>query len=263
MLRRVVIGSAIAATSWYAYYRVTRWRETWGREPGEAALPLAGDDLLPAADVSDTRGITIDAPPEAVWPWLVQMGYGRGGWYSYDQLDMKGHSADEVRHEWQSLAVGDTVPTDPGGGFLVRVLEAGSALVLYADGELMASQRGSRGASVPVGSDAPGLAASGRFLDAAVAPDFAASWAFVLRPLPDGRTRLLERFRFASDGETPASRILGPLLGFGVFVMVHRQLLGIRERAERPARQGTVPAAADIAPSSPGDPQSAGEPVPA
>ena len=58
----------------------------------------------------DTRTIEVDAAPEDVWPWLVQMGYGRAGWYSYDQMDQKGRSADEIVPEWQGLAVGDTMP---------------------------------------------------------------------------------------------------------------------------------------------------------
>ena len=141
MLKRVVVGSAIAAASWYAFYRVTRWRATWGVDPAETEGSLPGDELVPEPTVSDTRGITIDAPPAAVWPWLLQLGYGRGGWYSYDQLDMKGRSADTILPEHQTLAVGDIVPTDPGGGFEVRVLDPERALVLMVDDELAARRR--------------------------------------------------------------------------------------------------------------------------
>jgi hypothetical protein len=231
MLKRVLVGSAIAATSWYAFYRVTRWRATWGVDPAEADRALPGDDLVPDAGAVDTRGITIDAPPERVWPWLVQMGYGRGGWYSYDQLDMKGRSADAILPEHQSLAVGDTVPTDPGGGFVVRILEPGRALVLGVDEEILARRAPDR-SSV---TEAPGLAASGRFLESAVPPQFRASWAFVLEPTATGGTRLIERFRAWFGPGTPVNPVMGPMLGFGVFVMMRRQLLGIRERAQRPA----------------------------
>jgi hypothetical protein len=229
MLKRIVVGSTIAATSWYAFYRVTRWRAAWGSDPAERAMILPGDELVPGAAAVDTRAITIDAPPEAVWPWLVQMGYGRAGWYSYDKLDMKGRSADEILPEYQALAVGDMVPTDPGGGFVVRVLEPGRALVLGIDEEILAR----RDASGNVGLEAPGLAASGTFMKAAVPPEFRASWAFVLEPIDGGRTRLIERFRAWFGASTPISPAMGPLLDLGVFVMVRRQLLGIRERAER------------------------------
>src|SRR6478672_6897855 len=86
----------------------------WGATSREQAQPLVGDDLLPAVDLSATRAITVDAPADAVWPWLVQLGQGRGGFYSYDWLEqMVGagiRSADYIVPELQQLAVGDTVP---------------------------------------------------------------------------------------------------------------------------------------------------------
>ena len=75
-----------------------------GCVPGDANRPLAGDDLIPDAGIVDTRSLVIDAPPSAVWPWLVQLGFGRGGWYSYDRLDMSGSSADRILPEFQDLA---------------------------------------------------------------------------------------------------------------------------------------------------------------
>jgi hypothetical protein len=156
------------------------------------------------------------------------MGYGRAGWYSWDRLDMKGDSADRILAEHQGLAVGDTVPTDPGGGFEVRVLEPHEALVLHVDPQVLAA-RETKGKADAVPA---GLAASGKFLETTVPQDFAASWAFVLRSLPDGRTRLLERFRARMGSQTSGSRALGPLLGFGVFVMTQKQMTGIKARAE-------------------------------
>jgi hypothetical protein len=232
MIKRIVVGSAIAAGSWAAYVAARQWYRTWGIDPAEAAKLLPGDELVAEPTACDTRGITIDAPPEAVWPWLVQMGYGRGGWYSYDAMDMKGASSDVIVPEHQSLAVGDVVPTDPGGGFIVKVVEPDQALVLYLDPEVLATRKD---AAVPAAL-APGLAVSGRFLETATPPQFTAAWIFALEPLEGGRTRLIERFRVRMDGATPASRFLAPALGVGVFVMTRRQMLGIKARAEKLAR---------------------------
>jgi hypothetical protein len=240
MLKRIVVGSAIAAGSWAAYYAIRQWWATWGADPAEAARPLPGDDLVPVAQSTDTRGITIEAPPSAVWPWLVQMGYGRAGWYSYDRLDMRGRSADEIRPEWQGLAVGDLLPTDAGGGFVVRELEPERALVAFIDTDIAAAQRGTGGVDIPVAA-APGLAASGRFMGAAMPPTFAVSWSFVLEPLGSDRTRLIERVRLGIEGGSRGTRAMGPVLGFGVFVMMERQMRGIRERAERAAQPTVTP----------------------
>ena len=232
MIKRIVVGSAIAAGAWAAYAATQRWYRTWGIDPVETLKVLPGDELVPGSTACDTRGITIDAPANAVWPWLVQMGYGRGGWYSYDAIDMKGASSDAMLPEHQSLAVGDVVPTDPGGGFVVKVVEPERALALYVDPEILAARKD---AAAPA-AEAPGLAVSGRFLETATPPKFTAAWIFVLEPLGGSQTRLLERFRVRMDGESTGSRFLAPLLGFGVFVMTQRQMLGIRSRAEKLAR---------------------------
>jgi hypothetical protein len=207
----------------------------------DTALPLSGDELIEAPGASDARGITIAAPPEAVWPWLVQMGYGRAGWYSYDKLDMKGTSADRILPEHQALAVGDIVPTDPAGGFEVKVLDPGRTLVLYVDTALVTARAKAMADGTTEATPA-GLAASGKFLQTATPPDFAVSWTFHLRPERDGGTRLLERVRLRAGEGTGATKALAPLMGFGVFVMLQRQMVGIRERAEgNPTAPGVRP----------------------
>src|SRR5215211_471483 len=121
MLKRLFILGAAAASAGAAI-GVSRARtefRTWGVDPATSNADLPGDELVPDAEALDTRCLDIVAPPEAVWPWLVQMGYGRGGWYSWDQLDMSMPSADRIVPELQQLAVGDIVPTHPGGGFEV------------------------------------------------------------------------------------------------------------------------------------------------
>jgi hypothetical protein len=227
MLKRIIVGAGIAAAGWAAYAGIRQWRATWGVDPDEAARSLPGDDLVEAAQASDTRGITIEAPADLVWPWLVQMGFGRGGWYSIDQLDMRGKSADHIVDEWQGLAVGDVLPTHPGGGFAVRLLEPGHALALYADTATMQPPEGAAPEKVPAG-----LAASGAFLSA-TPTEFAASWTFVVEPIDARRTRLIERVRYWSAEGSAVSNVALSMLGFGVFVMMQRQMVGIRTRAER------------------------------
>jgi hypothetical protein len=231
--RMAFVGAIIGTTAGIGIGRSVRTWRTWGIDPLEANKPLAGDELVPVPSAVETRSITIDAPPAAVWPWLVQMGYGRGGWYSYDQLDMRGASATKILPEHQVIAVGDIVPTSPSTGFVVREIEPGRALVLFSDTALVQSQAVAAAEDVNVSErQVPvGLAASGAFLGRSP-QDFAASWAFSLEPLDDGRTRLIERFRVRFDGAGPAFRLVGPIMGIGVFVMVRRQLLGIRDRAE-------------------------------
>ena len=136
-LATVLILAAGAA----ALVRITvvPWARSWGRVADDSG-PLPGDDLVDEATAIETRGIDINATPDEVWPWLVQMGYGRAGWYSYDALDMNMPSTKVIRPELAELKVGDVMPTHPGGGFLVRVLDAPKALVLYSDTELVRTQ---------------------------------------------------------------------------------------------------------------------------
>jgi hypothetical protein len=237
MMKRIVVGAGIAAIGLATYAGIRQVRATWGVDPEEARKPLPGDDLVEAPLSTDTRGITIEAPPELVWPWLVQMGFGRGGWYSVDQLDMRGPSANRIVDDWQGLAVGDIMPTHPGGGFEVRAIEPGRALVLYGDTATMQPLDAAGSTDVTAG-----LAASGAFLSA-TPRDFAATWSFVLEPLGPRRTRLIERVRYwGADGGAVSNAALS-LLGLGVFVMMQRQMVGIRTRAERLAlEQLPVPA---------------------
>ena len=233
LMRKAIVGTVIGTAAGITISRTVRWWRTWGVDPTEAAMPLTGDDLVPTPTAIITRGITIDAPPEAVWPWLVQMGFERAGWYSYDQLDMRGKSADRIVPAWQKLEVGDILPVSPAGGFAVRVLEPGHALVIFTDTALVESQAAATASAVRPDTPA-GLAASGAILRQ-TPQDFAASWAFALEPLEDGGTRLIERFRARFGEGGPGFRVVGPFMGFGVFVMLQRQMVGIRERAQRTA----------------------------
>jgi len=257
MLKKLLFIAAAAAAVAAARGAMTArraWRQ-WGVDATETTAPLPGDELVADPEAVDTRGIDIAAPPAEVWPWLVQMGYGRGGWYSYDQVDMSHPSAARILPEYQTLAVGDVLPTDPGGGFEVKVVEPEHTLVAYIDRSIVQAQRKP---ATPEGAEVAGgepvvtaeaepasanVRATGAALDRAMTGDFAASWAFVLEPR-NGGTRLIERFRVRMEPPvSPSGRTkeIPPfarrMFGFGVFAMVRRQMLGIRDRVEgRPIR---------------------------
>lgn len=183
-----------------------RMTQTWGTLAGEADQALPGDDLLPGAPVVATRAIGIAAPPREVWPWLLQLGYRRGGFYSYDALErMIGldiHSAESIEERWQGLAVGDPVLLADGVVLQVAELEKGRHLVL----------RGSDG------------------LPGANAAPYEFTWAFVLHPVGAG-SRLLVRERYVPRGA--AGRALAEAVQPVSFLMTQRMLRGIRERAQR------------------------------
>ena len=185
-------------------FRYLRWGAT-DRELGDS---LPGDDLIPSADMIATRAITIRAGADHVWPWIAQLGQGRGGFYSYDRLEnLVGcniRSSDRILLEWQDIKVGDVIRLAPQVGLLVAFVEQGRSLVL-------------RG-GIPMGKRA--------------APyDF--TWAFALREEPGETTRLLVRERYMYT-RAWARLIVEPteLLSFA---MSQKMLRGIRDRAERTA----------------------------
>jgi len=244
-----LIGAVLSLT--ITYFAVIRPRiRSWGVEPGEGEMPLPGDDLISAATAIETRGITIAAPPERVWPWLVQMGFGRAGWYSYDVLDNKGPSATEIVPEFQALKPGDIMPTHPGGGFLVKAVQAEHALVLYSDTELVRTQAEQAEAEGQTELPTAGLRATGALATASL-PEFAASWGFYLQPTGDGETRLIERFRARTPGNGPAQAVLGEIMGTGIVLMTRKQLEGIKERVEHLTASPVEPRASDDLPRTP------------
>ena len=133
-----VSAAGAAALSYHLLFR--RRCLTWGAQAAEVARRLPGDDLLATADIVSTRAVTIAAPPEAIWPWLVQLGSGRGGAYTYDWienlmgLDMR--SADEILPQFQDLKVGDEFQLGRGRPAMrVEVLKPEKVLAFrFADG---------------------------------------------------------------------------------------------------------------------------------
>jgi hypothetical protein len=153
----------------------------------EAAMnerPLAGDDLLPDASAQLTHGITIDAPPARIWPWLLQMGCGRAGFYSIDALDNGfERSARELHPEWLNIEVGQVLPASPDSdeGFEILRIEPLKALIL---GGLFDSGADKQ---LPFGTARPK-----RY--------WQVTWAFVLEVLDANTTRLTVRARAAFPG---------------------------------------------------------------
>ena len=208
--RAAAAGAAVIGTAVAAYILlVRRWQLRWGATDEERDAALPGDDLIDNPDLTATRAITVGASAEQVWPWIAQLGQGRGGFYSYDALEnLVGchiHSADQIVPEWQDINVGDQVKLHPEVGLGVAVVEPGRALVL-------------RG-GVPMGT-AP--------------PPYDFTWAFVLRERSDGTTRLLVRERYGYT-QRWAPLLVEPV-AVVAFVMSQRMLRGIRDRAERGGR---------------------------
>ncbi|MFI7542452.1 SRPBCC family protein [Actinoplanes sp. NPDC049599] len=192
-------GLALAAAVYAPALR--RWYLTWGATAEEAEATLPGDELLPEPDMLSTRAVTIDAPPERVWPWLVQMGSGRGGAYTYDWIEnlfgLGMHSADRILPEFQQLAVGDVLPMGNGGpGMRVAICDPERTLVFRSE--------------------------DGRWV-----------WIFSLAER-SGRTRLISRNRIAEGAAASAARKLADRLIMepGSLVMERKMLIGIRDRAQ-------------------------------
>jgi len=136
MARTLGVSVAAGAAALAAYILGVRpWYLRWGATEAEFEVPLPGDEIIPRPRHRDTHAITVRAPVVDVWPWLVQMGQGRGGFYSYDWLEnLIGcdiHNADQIFPDFQSLRVGDSVRLHPKAPPLpVAIVEPCRALVL-------------------------------------------------------------------------------------------------------------------------------------
>ena len=200
MIRLVAAGAA-AATLAAVTYRTLLRRAclTWGATAEEVDGRLPGDGLLADANMVTTRAITIDAPPSAVYPWLVQMGVGRGGAYTYDWIEnllgLDMHSVERIVPELQQLEVGEVLPMQGAGtGLRVEILEADRVFALRSE--------------------------DGRWV-----------WTFVLSENGAG-TRLVSRNRVDTRGASLGLRVGMVVMEPGSLVMERKMLLGIRERAE-------------------------------
>ena len=186
-----------ASTTAVVYARYLRpWQLTWGATPDEVSRSMPGDDLVTRPTFNATRAITIDAPPEEVWPWLVQVGVTRAGWYSYDILDNLGHpSARHIIPELQTLAAGDIIPMSPDGkqGINVHSINAPHSMIWGKPGDT--------------------------------------TWVWQLDANPEGSTRLITRVRARYRWLSP-SIAFSALVEFGDIWMMRKMLLNLRDRAE-------------------------------
>ena len=177
-----------------------RWHQRWGASDEELAAPMPGDDIIDEVAYLTTRAITIDAPPAAIWPWLVQVGCLRGGFYADDLLDNLGHpSARQILPEFQHLQIGQWVPMSPTPtdttAFKVAAFEVNRWLLWQQ----------------PL-----------------------STWSWTLTELPGSRTRLVTRLRIHLEWSHPAVSLFSLVLNeFGDFPMMRRMLLGIRDRAQK------------------------------
>ena len=197
--RRPVVALAALAGLVVLAARYRSWHLVWGATGAEVSGPMPGDELLERAQFVATRAISIAAAPERVWPWIVQVGFGRAGFYSYDLLDNLGRSsADEVLSEFQAPSVGDlaapmSAPADDRTAFRVASIEEPSVLVWSK-------------------------------------PD--STWAWRLTTDGRGGTRLVTRLKARYD-PGPFLPVTVVLMEVGDFPMMRRMLLGIAERAAR------------------------------
>lgn len=178
------------------------WHRRWGATDAEVEARMPGDDLVPGCQYRVTRAITIRAAPEAVWPWIVQMGFGNAGFYAYDLLDNFGRaSAVDLLEDRQRPSVGDWVPmfttVNDVTAFRIARLEPPRVLLWTK-------------------------------------PD--SSWVWTLTPR-NGGTRLVTRLRILYRWHRPGEAVFSLLLNeFGDFPMMRKMLLTIRRRAESRAR---------------------------
>jgi hypothetical protein len=197
------MGAAVAGVlALPAYYLlVRRWHARWGATDEEVRAEMPGDELVERPRDVTTRAVTIHARPEEVWPWLAQMGYQKGGMYSYDWIDqvlgvLDEPSSDVILPEFQTLEAGDVIPIGGGPDWPVAAVEPNRSLVLDIRPEGMAI-----------------------------------SWSFQLRELDEDQTRLVLRIRIRARPLMQIAAFL-PVLDFGSFIMTRKMLLGIKERAE-------------------------------
>jgi hypothetical protein len=204
---RLVLDALSAAPIWSLTPFIRSWHLRWGSTPDEVAAPMPGDEVVRHAQFNATRAITIDAPPDEVWPWIVQLGYGRAGFYTYDLIDNAGvPSAKRIVEEFQDIHVGDLIP---------MFHEVRDLAIAYKVDSLQANEW-MLWVHRPHRDDQPD-----------------STWSWRLAGVPGGRTRLVTRMKQEYRWKTPALAAFNLfLMEVGDFAMERRMLQGIKSRAE-------------------------------
>jgi hypothetical protein len=211
----VAVGGAQVLGTTLGAPLLRRWYNAWGATAAEVESPMPGDELVPTPRLGSTRAITIGAPPAIVWSWLVQIGQGRGGLYSFDGLENLArcdiHSTGRIQPELQSLAEGDLVRLGAPQGypcFRVSRVQPAEFLVLVAADPMPPHE-----------------------VATADSPEGIATWQWQLRPTSGGiGTRLVARQRLSfPDRMSVMWHVVEPIS----FVMERQMLRGIKQRAER------------------------------
>ena len=176
------------------------WRK-WGATEAEATRPMPGDDEVKQPMQVTTRAVTVKARAADIWPWLVQMGYRRGGMYSYDWIDRRlgildQPSANRIISEFQDLKVGDVIPMGKPPSWPVKAIEHNRILLIVIN-----------------------------------EPNAQVTWCFMLDEMADGQTRLILRVRNRL-AMSPLLLLSLPIMLPGEFLMVRKMLLGIKQRVE-------------------------------
>lgn len=221
----LLTAAAVAAAVYFYRNRIHPWLVSWGATEQERSQAMPGDELVRDANFATTRAVTIAASPDEVWPWLVQLGQGRGGFYSYDLLEnlvgLDINSTMRIEPELQQLSIGDVIAVEPeGSGFQVQEMKPNEMLLLTLDGS-----------------------GKGPVADHFRQVNAASSWVFTLTPLENNRTRLVVRWRarYPTKGsQDPTSTAVGVALEPIEFVMERKMLQGIRERAEIRTRRSVI-----------------------
>ena len=225
---RTLVGGAAAGAALIGAYAVAiRPRLlTWGATREETERKLPGDELVPDPKMKATHAVTIDAPAAEVWPWLVQIGHQRAGWYSYDSLhrlmgiagsvESKERSAEHVIPELQDLEVGDVIEIGPDMGYNVVEIDPERALVLYIAVEMGTFRS---------------------FDPREERPDdfFTSSWTCFLEGLGGGKTRLIVRILVDYAPSISQALMVHGVMEPGSFLMERKTLLGIKRRVEAAA----------------------------
>jgi hypothetical protein len=197
-VRRIAVGALAGGVAAYTAVRYRRWHLRWGATDDELALALPGDEMVQHPHFNFTRAITIHARPEEIWPWVVQIGYGRAGWYSYDLLDNLGRpSAERILPELQQLRVGDWISMGgkprPATAMRVRAFEPNRWLLWEHQG---------------------------------------CPWVWVLQPIDQETTRLITRGRNRYTWKDVVFPLGPVLMEVGDPFMMRKQLRNLKRRAE-------------------------------